>query len=289
MKTKYTKYLLILIAVIFWGTSFIATKIVLRELTPEMILTLRLIIAVIFLFVIGTTLKNSFSIKKKNLIGIFVLALVAAFHIWIQITGLSFTTASNTGWIIGTAPVFMAILGLIFFKEKISSVKLLGIVIAIFGLVVLVSKGDFLSISFIQNEGDFLVLGSAFTWGVYSTVNKKISISYPPLMTIFYLFFLMLLLILPFSLSGKEIDSVLHLSFDGWLAIFFLGLFCSGVSYVIWAQALRDMESARVGAFLYLEPFVTVLGAWFMLGELITPVMMLGGIIIIIGVILVNK
>lgn len=289
MKTKYTKYLLILIAVIFWGTSFIATKIALRELTPEMILTLRLIIAVIFLFVIGTTLKNSFSIKKKNLIGIFVLALVAAFHIWIQITGLSFTTASNTGWIIGTAPVFMAILGLIFFKEKISSVKLLGIVIAIFGLVVLVSKGDFLSISFIQNKGDFLVLGSAFTWGVYSTVNKKISISYPPLMTIFYLFFLMLLLILPFSLSGKEIDSVLHLSFDGWLAIFFLGLFCSGVSYVIWAQALRDMESARVGAFLYLEPFVTVLGAWFMLGELITPVMMLGGIIIIIGVILVNK
>jgi len=250
---------------------------------------LRLIIAVIFLFVIGTTLKNSFSIKKKNLIGIFVLALVAAFHIWIQITGLSFTTASNTGWIIGTAPVFMAILGLIFFKEKISSVKLLGIVIAIFGLVVLVSKGDFLSISFIQNKGDFLVLGSAFTWGVYSTVNKKISISYPPLMTIFYLFFLMLLLILPFSLSGKEIDSVLHLSFNGWLAIFFLGLFCSGVSYVIWAQALRDMESARVGAFLYLEPFVTVLGAWFMLGELITPVMMLGGIIIIIGVILVNK
>jgi len=289
LKTKYTKYLLILIAVIFWGTSFIATKIALRELTPEMILTLRLIIAVIFLFVIGTTLKNSFSIKKKNLIGIFVLALVAAFHIWIQITGLSFTTASNTGWIIGTAPVFMAILGLIFFKEKISSVKLLGIVIAIFGLVVLVSKGDFLSISFIQNKGDFLVLGSAFTWGVYSTVNKKISISYPPLMTIFYLFFLMLLLILPFSLSGKEIDSVLHLSFDGWLAIFFLGLFCSGVSYVIWAQALRDMESARVGAFLYLEPFVTVLGAWFMLGELITPVMMLGGIIIIIGVILVNK
>ena len=289
MKTNYLKYSAILLAVIFWGSSFIATKIALRELTPEMILTLRLIIAVIFLFVIGTTLKNSFSIKKKNLIGIFVLALVAVFHIWIQVTGLSFTTASNTGWIIGTAPVFMAILGLIFFKEKISAVKLLGIIIAIFGLVLLVSKGDLLSISFIQNKGDFLVLGSAFTWGVYSTVNKKISISYPPLMTIFYLFFLMLLLILPFSLSGKEIDSVFHLSFNGWLAIFFLGLFCSGVSYVIWAQALRDMESAKVGAFLYLEPFVTVLSAWMLLDEVILPVMMIGGIIIIIGVILVNK
>ncbi|MCG6915674.1 DMT family transporter [bacterium BMS3Abin03] len=289
MKTNYFKYFLILLAVLFWGNSFIALKITLRELTPETIITLRLVIAVIFLFFTGLFLKNSFSLNLKNLLSIFILAAVSVFHIWIQITGLNYTTAANSGWIIGTAPVFIAVLGMIFFREKINFIKAFGIFVAIVGLLLLVSKGDILSISFIENKGDFLVLASAFVWGVYSIINKKISISYPPLMTIFYLFILMMLIILPFSLSDIAIHSVVHLSLDGWMSIIFLGLFCSGVSYVIWAQALRDMESAKVGAFLYLEPFVTVLAAWLLLDELITPVMMMGGIIIIIGVILVNK
>jgi drug/metabolite transporter (DMT)-like permease len=289
LKTNYFKYFLILLAVLFWGNSFIALKITLRELTPETIITLRLVIAVIFLFFTGLFLKNSFSLNLKNLLSIFILAAVSVFHIWIQITGLNYTTAANSGWIIGTAPVFIAVLGMIFFREKINFIKAFGIFVAIFGLLLLVSKGDILSISFIENKGDFLVLASAFVWGVYSIINKKISISYPPLMTIFYLFILMMLIILPFSLSDIAIHSVVHLSLDGWMSIIFLGLFCSGVSYVIWAQALRDMESAKVGAFLYLEPFVTVLAAWLLLDELITPVMMMGGIIIIIGVILVNK
>ena len=274
---------------LFWGNSFIALKIALRELTPETIITLRLVIAVIFLFFTGLFLKNSFSLNLKNLLSIFILAAVSVFHIWIQITGLNYTTAANSGWIIGTAPVFIAVLGMIFFREKINFIKAFGIFVAISGLLLLVSKGDILSISFIENKGDFLVLASAFVWGVYSIINKKISISYPPLMTIFYLFILMMLIILPFSLSDTAIHSVVHLSIDGWMSIIFLGLFCSGVSYVIWAQALRDMESAKVGAFLYLEPFVTVLAAWLLLDELITSVMMMGGIIIIIGVILVNK
>lgn len=274
---------------LFWGNSFIALKIALRELTPETIITLRLIIAVVFLFFTGLFLKNSFSLNLKNLLSIFILAAVSVFHIWIQITGLNYTTAANSGWIIGTAPVFIAILGMIFFSERINFIKAFGIFIAIFGLLLLVSKGDILSISFIENKGDFLVLASAFVWGVYSIINKKISITYPPLMTIFYLFILMMLIILPFSLSDTSINSVVHLSVDGWMSIVFLGLFCSGISYVIWAQALRDMESAKVGAFLYLEPFVTVLAAWLLLDELITPVMMIGGIIIIIGVIFVNK
>ena len=60
-----------------------------------------------------------------------------------------------------------------------------------FGLLLLFGKGEFASIDLIKNKGDLLVLGSAFTWGVYSMVNKKISLSYSPLMTILYLFIMM--------------------------------------------------------------------------------------------------
>lgn len=281
--------MLILLAVIFWGTSFIATKIALDEIKPVTIIILRLIIASVLLTSIAVATKRNFSLNLKSHGWIFFLALIAVFHLWIQVTGLQYTTAANTGWIIGTAPIFMAIMGLIFFKEKISLLSLGGIVLSVFGLLMLIGKGDITNIGLIDNKGDLLVLGSAFTWGVYSMVNKKISLSYSPLMTILYLFLMMAMIIIPFNLYQETILSVAHLSFTGWLMILFLGLFCSGISYVIWAQALRDMESAKVGAFLYLEPIVTVVAAWYFLREEITLLMIISGLLITIGVIIVNR
>ena len=288
-KPKSYRYLLILLAVVFWGTSFVATKTVLLEIKPVTVIILRLILASILLTIIALSTKRSFSVNLKSHGWIFILALIATFHLWIQVTGLQYTTASNTGWIIGTAPIFMAILGLIFYKEKVTFLQLTGILIAMFGLLLLIGKGNILNIDLIENKGDLLVLGSAFTWGVYSMVNKKISLTYSPLMTILYLFLMMAIIIIPFNLNSETFNSVINLSFTGWISILFLGLFCSGIAYVIWAQALRDMESAKVGAFLYFEPFVTVLAAWALLSESITLIMILSGLLITFGVFIVNK
>ena len=202
---------------------------------------------------------------------------------------MKFTTASNTGWIIGTAPIFMALLGLIFFKEKLNVLKITGIIIATFGLLLLVGKGNPANIDLIKNKGDLLILSSSFTWGIYSMVNKKISLNYSPVMTILYLFIMMAIIIIPFTINETSINSVINLSSIGWISILFLGLLCSGVAYVIWAYALREMESAKVGAYLYFEPFVTVIAAWILLKEDITLFMILSGLIITAGVYLVNK
>lgn len=278
-----------MLAVLFWGASFIATKYLLNELTPETIISMRLILAILFLLMIALFQKRDFSINLKSHTYILLLAIIAVFHLWIQVTGLKFTTASNTGWIIGTAPIFMALLGLFFFKEKLNALKVTGIIIATFGLLLLVGNGNPTNIDLIKNKGDLLVLSSAFTWGIYSMVNKKISLNYSPVMTILYLFIMMAIIIIPFTVSETAINSVINLSSVGWIAILFLGLLCSGVSYVIWAYALREMESAKVGAYLYFEPFVTVIAAWIFLNEDITLFMILSGLIITAGVYLVNK
>jgi len=289
LKSLTIKYFLIILAVIFWGSSFIATKVALKELFPETIISLRLIIASVFLIIIAIVYKKDFSINLKSHGIIFILALIAVFHLLIQVTGLKYTTAANTGWIIGTAPIFMAILAAIFFREKIGLLKISGIIIAMFGLLLLIGKGNITNVDLIKNKGDLLVLASAFTWGIYSMVNKKISLSYSPLMTILYLFVMMAIIIIPFNLNASGINSVVHLSLKGWISILFLGLFCSGIAYVIWAYSLRDLESAKVGAFLYFEPLVTVLAAWVLLSESITFLMILSGAIITLGVVLVNK
>ncbi|MCL6495247.1 MAG: DMT family transporter [Ignavibacterium sp.] len=278
-----------MLAVIFWGASFIATKFLLEEISPESIISLRLILAIALLTAVALFTKADFRINLRNHLQILLLAAVAVFHLWIQITGLKYTTAANTGWIIGTAPIFIALLGFIFLKEKLNLIKITGIAIAFIGLILLVGKGNPMNINLVKNIGDLLVLFSSFTWGVYSIINKKISLNYSPLMTILYLFILMALIIIPFNINQKVIDSVIHLSTVGWTSILFLGLLCSGVSYVIWAYSLREMESAKVGAYLYLEPFVTVLSAWLFLKEEITLLMLFSGLLIILGVYVVNK
>ena len=100
---------------------------------------------------------------------------------------------------------------------------------------------------------------------------------------------MMSIIIIPVNLNNTVIESVVHLSTMGWISVLFLGLFCSGIAYVIWAYSLRDIESAKVGAFLYFEPLITVAAAWILLQESVTVLMLVSGIIITFGVILVNK
>ena len=107
-------------------------------------------------------------------------------------------------------------------------------------------------------------------------------------MTIFYLFLTMAIIISPIVIRGVFINKLFHLSFRVWIAILFLGIFCSGFGYVLWSQALKEMEAAKAGAFLYFEPFVTVIAAYIFLSENITFLMILSGIIITAGVLLVN-
>ena len=289
MKKKLLQFWEPLLAVILWGNSFIATKLALRELNPQTIILLRLIFGIALLVIFAIYTKKDFTLNLKNHGAIFILALIAVFHLWIQVTGLEYTSAASTGWIVGVTPVFMAILSIIFFKEKLSKTKIIGIIVAFSGLLLLVSRSNMSNIKFIEQKGDLMVLASAFTWSVYSLVNKKISLKYPPMMTILFLFIMMAVFISPFTVTRQSINAVIHLSLIGWVSILFLGIFCSGIAYVLWAKSLKELEATKVGSFLYLEPFVTVLSAWFILSETITLTIILSGLIITAGVILVNR
>lgn len=289
MTSKISLYWKPLFAVFVWGLSFIATKSILPELKPEVIVFIRQILGASFLLLIALKQKRSFKISLKDHKWVFLLALIACAHLWIQVTGLQWTSASNTGWIIGTTPVFMTILAFLFFKEKISQMQLLGIAVSFVGLVLLVSKGYLSSLDLINNRGDVLIISSSLTWSIYSLANKKATLNYSPVMTTLYLFVVVAVVISPFTINRENINAVMHLSFNGWLAISFLGFLCSGVAYTLWAQSLTEMSASRVGAFLYIEPFVTFFGSWLLLNEKLTLITFVSGLIIIGGVVLVNR
>jgi drug/metabolite transporter (DMT)-like permease len=91
------------------------------------------------------------------------------------------------------------------------------------------------------------------------------------------------------SYDAQAWGALLGLNLEGWLALAFLGVFCSGLGYVFWYGGLERIPASRVGAFLYLEPIVTAIAASGMLGEVVTPYTWLGGAAIVIGVWLVNR
>lgn len=278
-----------LFAVFVWGLSFAATKHLLSDIKPVTIIFLRQILGIAFLASIALKQKQSFKIDMRNGKWVLLLGLITSFHLWIQITGLSYTSVSNTGWIVGVTPVCMIILGLFFFKEKIGAQQIFGIIISFFGLFLLVSKGDISKIDLIQNKGDLLVIASSFTWAVYSIISKKATLNYSPLMTTLYLFTIMALVTSPFALNTHEISAICNFSFNAWLSILFLGVLCSGVSYYFWALTLNEMSASKAGAFLYIEPFVTFFSAALLTSETISLITFTSGIIIITGVVLVNR
>jgi drug/metabolite transporter (DMT)-like permease len=79
------------------------------------------------------------------------------------------------------------------------------------------------------------------------------------------------------SSSKGEWNIHFHLSLASWISIIFLGIFCSGLAYFFWYSALEKKDSSLVGIYLYLEPFVTLIGAYFLLGERIQWVTLVGG------------
>jgi drug/metabolite transporter (DMT)-like permease len=288
-KPPITKIWKPLFAVLVWGLSFIATKSALTEVKPVVIIFIRQVLGILFLAAVILKQNKSFAINLRQHNWIFVLALITSLHLWIQVTGLQWTTASHIGWIIGITPVFMVILAAVFLKEKTTTVQILGIAISFIGLLILVSKGDFSSLDLIKNNGDVLIILSSFTWSVYSLVTKKVTLNLSPVISTFYLFLIMAVIIAPFTINKENISDAVNLSLGGWEWILFLGIFCSGIAYTLWAQALNEMSATRVGVFLYVEPFVTFFGAWLLLNEQITLLTLLSGLIIIGGVILVNR
>ena len=291
-KTAMLPYLEALFAVIAWGASFIATKVVLNDISPVAIVWLRFTMG-IFILGITSALRKQFALPNKNEWGYFALLgfLGITFHQWLQSNGLRTSEAGTTAWIVSTTPIFMAILGLLVLKEGLNWVKISGIFLAFAGVLLVVSDGDFTSISIgiFGTFGDVLILVSAINWAVFSVLSRRGLKSHPASLMMFYVmtFGWVFTSILFFTGSGLEEFS--RLTTNGWFGIAFLGIFCSGLAYIAWYDALQSLPAAQTGAFLYIEPLIAVMVAFFVLGEAITPASLIGGGIILFGVWLVNR
>lgn len=279
-------------AVLVWGVSFIATKVALRDVSPITIVWMRFAMGVIIMGLF-TAARRQFFIPGWKTLAYFALlgAIGITFHQWLQANGLVTSQASTTAWIVATTPIFMALLGWLFLKEKMGWTVALGIGLATVGVFLVVSKGDWASVMVGQfgTPGDLLILISAPNWAVFSALSRRGLQKYPASQMMLYVMGFGWLFISILFFTGSGFSEISQLTRDSWLSVIFLGVACSGLAYIFWYDALQVIPATQVGSFLYIEPIIAVLVAFLVLGEPLLLVSLIGGAAILVGVWLVNR
>jgi len=290
--SKLFTYVEAFFAVIVWGASFIATKVALQEISPITVVWLRFFMGVIILG-IAVVIRRQFTLPERWEWAYFALLgfLGITFHQWLQSNGLQTSEASTTAWIVSTTPVFMALLGWSILKEGLGRGKTMGILIAFLGVLVVISKGNLGSISIgrFGAPGDILILISAVNWAVFSVLSRRGLKSHPASLMMFYVMSFGWLFTSLLFIPTDGLTEISELTFNGWMGVAFLGIFCSGLAYIAWYDALKALTTAQTGVFLYIEPLVAVVVAFLVLGEAITPASLIGGAVILFGSWLVNR
>jgi drug/metabolite transporter (DMT)-like permease len=280
---------LLLFTVIMWGWTFVATKICLDYMSPVELLGLRLGMALPILLTIVRVKRRRFDLTPRLARQLGIAAFVITLHFLIQITGLKYTSATNTGWIISVTPLVTALLAFIFLKEKIGLRQIAGIVLATFGILLLISHGRLTSLDWLDSVGDWLVLASAHTWAIYTVVTRNLSRTRAPLAVTVGVLLPGTVLLLIYMAFTSDWSKFLHLPLRAVVALLFLGIVGMALAQWFWQEGVAAIGAAKAGIFLYLEPVATTALAVPLLNEHFGVFTAIGGTLVLLGVFVAEK
>lgn len=280
----------ITILVVVWAFAFLFIKIGLEELSFVNLTIMRFLITCLVLILILFFQKKRFSkLHKRDIVPIFLLGFfgVIVYHLGLNY-GEQFISPAAASLIIATVPVEIIILSTIFLKEKIGLKKLIGVIIALCGVVVISiwgKAGASIHIEYISAV--LAVLIAAIMSALYTIAGKKLLTRYSALSLTTYVMLLGSLGLTPF-IRGSLLDQILKMSMTGWFAVIFLGVFSTVVGYGLWYIVLKIKSASEISIYLYAIPVLSTIISYFMFKEKITLMFILGGFLVIAGLIIVN-
>jgi drug/metabolite transporter (DMT)-like permease len=277
-------HILLLLAVIIWGWTFVATKVLVAEVGPVELLGLRLAIGIPFLGMVLAVRRTSLRLQREDLRPAVLGGALITTHFMVQITGLGITTATNTAWIITVTPLVLAVLSVLLLGERISKNAVVGIAIATAGILLLVSRGRLADLSWLRSTGDWLALASAFTWAFYTVATRDLVRRRDPLVVTFVIFCVAAVLVLPLFVTTGDMSAVRALSPRAIGALLYLGIPGLALGHWFWQVGVARLGGTRSGLYLYLEPLSTVALAVPLLGEPFGLFGALGGALVLAGV-----
>jgi drug/metabolite transporter (DMT)-like permease len=286
-------FLMMTLCIVVWAFAFPFIRIGLDEGLSFINLTIMRFLSVCITFGILLLFKsNIFSkLQKRDILPIFLLGFfgVMVYHFGLNY-GEQLVSPGAASLIIATIPVYIIILAAIFLKERISLVKLSGIILALGGVIIISILGtEEATIEIEYLFAAFAVWVAALMGAIYTIIGKKLLVRYNALSLTIYAMLLGSIGLIPFLIiSPSIISEVAALSFNGWFAIIFLGVFSTVIGYLIWYIALEIKTASELSVYLYAIPVIATIISFFWFEEQITIFFLLGGILVIAGLALVN-
>lgn len=248
-----------MVSLIYGATFTIAKQVMPMYVKPFAFILLRVSVAAVCIFIFHSIFVKKRITDRKDFLQLGISALFGvAFNMLLFFKGLSITTPINGSVLMMNTPIFVVVFAALYLKEKITIQKILGILVAALGAILLMGGTRF---NF-SNEtvwGDIMVTANAIIYAFYLVYAKSLMQKYHPLTVTMWSFVFGWFVVLPFG-AGE----FLEIDFAGftpkiWLFVGFITVGSTFVTYVLNAYALRKASSSLVGTYIYLQPVLATL------------------------------
>lgn len=278
--------LFLVIATALWGVNFHFGKAMVQE-SPAMVAGFwRYMLAVIALFIFSFNKLPPWKLLKQNLPALLLVSIIGLFGFnFFFFVGIQYTSAVNAVLIMGLNPTLTLILSYFILKTKISPSQVLGLLVAFFGVVLLITKGNINAVGFMEiSKGDFYILLANIVFALHHVLVKK----YHGRMTTMnftlatnVICLIAFALILPF----QGVESIIDYSSNFWISAVGIGVFGTALAYYFWNVGVGDIGADRAGIFMNVAPLAAVLASPFFGEELffyhfISLVVIVSGVVI---------
>ena len=295
MKNAIAYHLLAFLTVAIWGSTFVFTKmLLLNGLSPAQIFTLRFLIAYV-LMVSGSLLtRRHLKLFADSWLDETVMLLLGitggSVYFLTENASMLYTTATNTSLIVCSCPLFAMLLVALVYRhtEPITRMQAIGSVVACLGMAVVVLNGRF--VLHLSPLGDLLAFGACLCWAFYSLLMKSVLQRYSTLFITRKVFFYGIVTILPYYFVEPGFPSMaVLLRPDVLWNLLVLSVVASMLCFVMWNWVISKLGAVVATNWVYFNPVVTILFAWWLLHEQITIWFLLGSLLIIVGMMFLTR
>lgn len=281
----------LILTAIFWGGTFIAGRIVAREMEPFTAAFLRFAIASIFLLGITWKIEGKFpGISWQSFILLTLLGLsgIAAYNFFF-FSGLKTIPAGRAAVIIANNPILISILSVLIFKEKITLIRVAGILCSVSGAVIAISRGNLQDLSGQLGIGEFYIFMCVLSWVTYSLLGKTVMGKVSPLISVTYSSLIGTIILFIPSVREGLAEKIFLFSGESWLGVIYLGFFGTVLGFLWYYQGIKSIGPMKASIFINFVPISALFLSYFLLQEPLNITLFFGTVMVVGGVYLTNK
>jgi len=293
MKLGSWKYhFLLILAMVFWGGSWVSVKIVVSNAPPMTVGFFRFFTAsLIFIPILLATHRENIQAYTRRDIGLFfVLGLVGVLGYGVLfLVGMQFTTSAQGSIIAGVNPITVSLLAFLLLNERIlPRWRYLGFIFSFFGIFFVVGVQSFLEFRIDYLIGNLILLCGMLTWGLYSVLGKKVMTRYSSLETTAIGIFFGTILFFGLALTEQFWTHPIMADPAFWLHILYLGIFVTVLGFLFYFIGIENLGASRAAVFISLVPVFGALFSILILSEPLYWTFVVGLILVVVGILVIN-